>query len=172
MNFCLFELTKKPAIQATVRAEIDRVCASRSAADFTNEAMGELEYLGWCIDEALRKYPIVPVLNRVCTKDFTFDGADNRQRVTIEAGTPVFVPVLAMQRDAEFYEDPMEFRPERFCDSASGNAKASGVCYAPFGVGNRSCEFEFFYLFKRFFKEFFIFAGIVSSTLVFRCLRN
>ncbi|KAG5684478.1 hypothetical protein PVAND_013710 [Polypedilum vanderplanki] len=135
MNFCLFELTRNPEIQAKVHAELDRVCKSGDASDFTYELMGDLKYLDCCIDEALRKYPIVPILNRECTRDHTFEN----HNISLEKGTPIFIPLLGIQRDPEIYECPMEFRPERFLDSTNGNGRSTGIFYSPFGTGNRNC---------------------------------
>ena len=95
--------------------------------------LGEMKFLECCIDEALRKYPIVPSLSRECSKDHTFPGT----KWTIEKGTSVFIPVLGFHRDPEIYENPMEFRPSRFLDSPTGNGKSNGVFYLPFGDGPR-----------------------------------
>ena len=106
-----------------------------NSKEVTYDMLGEMKYLECCIDEALRKYPIVPMLNRECTKDHTFTGT----KYTIEKGTSLFIPVQGIQRDPDIYENPMEFRPERFLDSPTGNGNSKGLFYLPFGDGPRNC---------------------------------
>ncbi|KAL7027300.1 hypothetical protein ACKWTF_005399 [Chironomus riparius] len=134
-NFCLLELCKNPEIQKKVQEEIDEVMKAANSKELTYEMLGKMKYLDCCIDEALRKYPIVPVIFRECTKDHTFSGTN----WTIEKGTQIFIPILAIQRDPEVYDNPMEFIPDRFIDSPSGNGKSEGLYYMPFGDGPRNC---------------------------------
>ena len=80
--------------------------------------------------EALRKYPIVAILNRTCVKDYKIPGTDN----VIEKGVEVFIPALAMQTDEKYYSDPEKFKPERFLGESSADKP-----YYPFGDGPRNC---------------------------------
>jgi cytochrome P450 family 6 len=137
MNFCTFELAKNQDKQKMVHEEIDRVLKSRNLKDLTYEVLSELKYLDCCIDETLRKYPIIPMLNRESTKAHTFAGTN----LTIEKGTAISIPVLGLQRDPDIYENPMEFIPERFLDSPTGNGNAKGLFYLPFGDGPRNCKY-------------------------------
>ncbi|KAG5684482.1 hypothetical protein PVAND_013714 [Polypedilum vanderplanki] len=135
MNFCLYELSKNPEIQQKVHDEIDRVCKSRDVDELTYEMLNDLKYLDNCVDETLRKYPIVPILNRQSTQEYTFTGTN----MTIEKKTSVIIPVLGVQRDPDIYDEPLKFIPERFSNSTNGNAKIKGLCYLPFGDGPRNC---------------------------------
>lgn len=78
-------------------------------------------------------YPIVPILNRECTKDYQFPGTKYR----ISKGTAVFIPLLGMQRDPKYYPDPLQFRPERFVDKA--NHSPLQQPFMSFGEGPRMC---------------------------------
>lgn len=82
------------------------------------------------LSETLRKYPIATVLNRTCVKDYKIPGTDK----VIEKGTEVFIPVLALQRDEKFYNEPEKFKPGRFIDDNS-----VGKIYLAFGDGPRNC---------------------------------
>lgn len=135
MNFCMYELSKNPHIQKKAHEELDNVLKSGDVNDLTYDILASMKYLDWCVDETLRKYPIVPILNRESTKDHTFAGTN----MTIEKGTPIVLPVLGIQRDPEIYDNPLEFRPERFRDSPTGNGKGKGLFYMPFGDGPRNC---------------------------------
>jgi len=104
-----------------------------NSSEFTYEMLSELKYLECCIDEATRKYPIIPVLNRECSKDYVFSGTDQ----VIEKGTAIFIPVMGLHRDPDLFEDPLQFKPERFSDSSTGNGKSEGLFFLPFGDGPR-----------------------------------
>lgn len=134
-NFTLFEITRNPEVQKKVHDEIDQVLKSREVDDITYEMLDEFKYLDCCIDEALRIYPIVPLLNRECTKDYKIPDTN----LTIEKGTPIIIPVLGLHRDPNIYDNPMEFIPERFLDSPHGGGKVDGLFYSPFGNGPHNC---------------------------------
>ncbi|XP_037051281.1 probable cytochrome P450 6a14 [Bradysia coprophila] len=135
MNFCMYELSKNPDIQRKVHEELDNTWKSGDMNDLTYDVLGSMKYLDWCVDETLRKYPIVPFLNRESTRDHQFSGTNMK----IEKGILITIPVLGIHRDPEIYDSPMEFRPERFENSSTGNPNVRGVCYMPFGDGPRSC---------------------------------
>lgn len=135
MNFCMYELSKNPHIQKKAHEEIDSLLKSGDVTDLTYDILASMKFLDWCVDETLRKYPILPILNRESTREHTFSGSNMK----IEKGTPVIIPVLGLQRDPEIYENPLEFRPERFKDSSNGNGNGKGLFYIPFGDGPRNC---------------------------------
>jgi cytochrome P450 family 6 len=91
--------------------------------------LGDLKYLECCIDEALRKYPIVPVHFRKATRDYKLADSD----LIVSKGSSIIIPVLGFQRDPQIYENPMQFRPERFINSSNGNGNSEGLFYTPFG---------------------------------------
>ncbi|KAG5668809.1 hypothetical protein PVAND_016733 [Polypedilum vanderplanki] len=132
MTFTLYELCKNREIMRKVQEEIDSKMNGEN--EFTYEMINDMKYLDCCIDETLRKYPFVAIF-RLTTKDFKIHGSDN----IVEAGTPVHIPVLGIQRDPDIYENPLEYRPERFLYSPNGNGKVKGLFYLPFGDGPRSC---------------------------------
>ncbi|XP_029710534.1 probable cytochrome P450 6d5 [Aedes albopictus] len=129
MSFCLYELAKNPEIQRKVQAEIDSVTALHEGK-VTYDSINEMRYLECCIDETLRKYPPVPVLNRECTQEYKVPDSD----ITIEKGTAVILQISAMHHDPQYYPDPMRFDPDRFLDP-----EMKSKPYAPFGDGPRIC---------------------------------
>lgn len=134
MQFCLFESCKNVEIQKNIQNEIDRVMKKAGLDGITYDLLAEMKYLDCCIDETLRKYPIVPVHFREATKDFKVPNSN----IVIEKDTPVHIPVLGIHRDPDYYENPLEFIPERFLNSPIGSPKKiSGLIYMPFGDGPR-----------------------------------
>ena len=84
----------------------------------------------------------------MCTKSYTYvpkKGDTISKPVLIEKGTPVVIPVAGIHKDPDFFEEPNEFKPERFI----GDNKEKIVKYSflPFGEGPRAClGTEHFYL--------------------------
>lgn len=85
--------------------------------------------------ETLRKYPIVPVLNRECTKEYKIPGTNK----IIEKGTALIIPVLGIQNDPKFYDNPEQFRPDRFFKENTIGKSFVHTPYMPFGEGPRVC---------------------------------
>lgn len=81
----------------------------------------------------MRKYPPLPGLNRICNKDYKVPGTD----FVIEKGTKLWIPVLGLHRDPEYYPDPEKFDPERF--SEENKKHRHPYAYLPFGEGPRIC---------------------------------
>lgn len=129
LSFCFFEIARNPEIQKKVQEEIDRVFEAAGAERITYEMLGDLKYLECCIDEALRKYPIVPFLFRKATHDYKLADSD----LIVPKGTSIIIPVLGFQLDPQIYENPMQFKPERFLNSSNGNENSEGLFYTPFG---------------------------------------
>ncbi|XP_037049484.1 cytochrome P450 6d3-like [Bradysia coprophila] len=136
LSFCIFELARNLRIQRKAQDEIDRVIAANDNKGFTYEMIHELKYLECCIDEALRKYPIVPLLFRVAAEDFRVPDTN----LTVPKGTEMMIPVLGIHRNPDIYDNPLEFRPERFLTSSTGSTiETKGCYYLPFGDGPRNC---------------------------------
>lgn len=132
MSFCLFELARNPAVLQNLQNGIDEVL-QKNNNEFTYETLQQITYLDNCIDETLRKYPPLPVLQRQCLKPYTLPGSE----LTIEPGTNVFFPIIGLQRDPELYQQPERFNPERFTDPAY--ERILKTAYYPFGDGPRNC---------------------------------
>nr|ATY49601.1 cytochrome P450 [Bradysia odoriphaga] len=132
LSFCLYELAKNADIQKKVQNEIDEIKKQHNG-QLSYDAVSEMKYLDWCIDETLRKYPIVPILNRECGQTYKVPGSN----YVMEKGTAILIPVLGIQRDPKYYPKPDEFIPERFKPE---NIKPfEDMPYMPFGDGPRNC---------------------------------
>lgn len=128
VTFCLFELCRNKDLIRKVQEEIDRVMDG--GREISYEALAEMTYLESCIDETLRKYPISPVLFRVCTKPYKIPETD----VVIEKDTLVQISLVGLQRDTRYYEDPVKFDPDRY-----GERKSETMPHYSFGDGPRVC---------------------------------
>ncbi|CAH2004436.1 unnamed protein product, partial [Acanthoscelides obtectus] len=136
--FTLWELCMNPEIQSKLRHEILMHLKDNSEIDY--QKMMEMEYLNMCVFETLRKYPVLPFLDRVCARDYKVPGSD----LVIERGTPVYIPMYALHFDEKYFPQPEKYMPERFKNGKSCNRDNDGLVYIPFGDGPRLCAGERF----------------------------
>lgn len=135
MALCLYELSKNPKLQRKAQTEIDEILENCDSKSFDYDRVTQLKFLGCCLDETLRKYPPAPFLIRECTNSYQIPDTS----LTIEKGTPLIISTFGIHRDPNIFEDPLSFKPERFLKSSTGEGKASGLFYLPFGDGPRIC---------------------------------
>ncbi|KAJ3654762.1 hypothetical protein Zmor_013929 [Zophobas morio] len=136
MGFTLYELCLHPGIQQRLRKEI-KTCLQQHGG-FTYEAIQSMKYLHMCVCETLRKYPVLPFLDRRCKEDYQIPDSN----VVIEKGTPVFIPMFGLHYDEKYFPDPQKYDPERFSDE--NIKKVTPFSYIPFGEGPRNCIGERF----------------------------
>jgi cytochrome P450 family 6 len=84
----------------------------------------------------LRIHPPLPMISRLCTKPFEMP-LSNGKTFTVEVGTPVVTPVLAIHNDPAYFPDPTKFDPDRFTEESK--AKRPKYAHIPFGEGPRIC---------------------------------
>ena len=77
--------------------------------------------------ETLRKYSVAPLLTRTCVKEYQIPGTNQ----IIEKGVEVFVPVFSLHRDDKYYENPLEFNPNRFNEIVSEGKNQLNQPYYP-----------------------------------------
>lgn len=84
--------------------------------------------------ETLRLYCPLPALNRVALEDYQVPG---HPKFVIKKNMPVVIPAISLQRDEQYFPNPMTFNPENF--SSEQVALRDSVLYLPFGEGPRNC---------------------------------
>ncbi|KAJ3656514.1 hypothetical protein Zmor_015586 [Zophobas morio] len=130
ISYCIHNLAHNQEIQEKLRSEIfDNL--GKDYTKYSYEDIFNLPYLDQVFNETLRLHPALGFLNRICVKNYTVPGTD----VVIEEGTPVLIPVLGLQRDPEYFPDPLKFDPERFGKDQS----QVPFTFMPFGEGPRFC---------------------------------
>lgn len=130
---CLYELVQKPDLMIKVQEEIDE--AYGNDADITYDSLKNLKFIDRCLAEATRKFPGTAMVTRECTADYRIAGT----QLVIPKGTQIFIPLVNMHFDEEFFENPKDFNPDRFIESPNGTTKTDGLAYLPFGAGPRNC---------------------------------
>ncbi|KAJ8307248.1 hypothetical protein KUTeg_015332 [Tegillarca granosa] len=129
LSFMMFTLGKNPESFKKLQAEIDDIIGNKSVISF--EDIGKLKYLDMVIKETLRLYPPVPGTSRIITKDLTIGG------YKFPAGTNFLISSYALHHNEKYFDNPSEFRPERFSDDAE--ERVNTYTYLPFVIGPRSC---------------------------------
>jgi cytochrome P450 len=122
-------LLNHPKVMQKVKAEIDEHVGH---GRLLNESdIVKLPYLRCVINETLRLYPPAPLLlPHFSSEACTAGGFD------IPQGTMLVVNAWTMHRDPKLWEEPNEFKPERF---EAGLGEGDGFKYIPFGIGRRVC---------------------------------
>ncbi|KAL0883739.1 hypothetical protein ABMA27_015844 [Loxostege sticticalis] len=128
LTYCIYILSYHEDIQEKIFAEQKSIFGDNFERDPTYSELQEMKYLELVIKEALRLFPPVPVIERGITQDVEVAG------LKLLKGTSVIIDFFNMQRNPAQYEDPLEFRPERF-ESRTGNP----FHWLPFSAGSRNC---------------------------------
>ncbi|KAK5646918.1 hypothetical protein RI129_005382 [Pyrocoelia pectoralis] len=136
MSFTLYELCIHPEIQHKLREEIESTKQQYETLSY--EAIQNMKYLHMVVCETLRKYPVLPFLDRMTMADYKIPNS----KVTIEKGTPVYIPLSALHSDPKYFPNPDLYDPERF--SSEKKSKLPNFVYIPFGDGPRNCIGERF----------------------------
>lgn len=117
--WCLYALAGAPDVQARLREEL----LAWPTDNPTMDELNELPYLDMVVRETMRLHAPVAATIRVAAKDevvplgkpYTDRHGQVHDSVTIPKGSPVLIPILAMNRSKELWgEDSFEFKPERW----------------------------------------------------------
>jgi cytochrome P450 family 6 len=87
--------------------------------------------------ETLRRYPILPFLERMCYSEYKLPSPVGNGTITLPAGTGVYIPVLALHYDPTYFPAPEKFDPDRFTEENKHSRPK--YSYIPFGEGPRMC---------------------------------
>lgn len=128
LTWTFHELFRNPQVERKLRAEVDRVLGDRvpTVAD-----LKDLTYTRMVLDEALRRYPAAWVFIRSSVAEDVIDG------YRIPPDVDVLLSPYVTHHLPEYWDDPDEFRPERF-DPAQDSSRHP-MAYYPFGGGPRLC---------------------------------
>jgi cytochrome P450 len=80
------------------------------------------------ITETMRSRPVVPIVGRRAMLPWRLG------EYGVRANTPVLISILLLHHREDLYEDPFEFRPERWAERKPGTYE-----WLPFGGGIRRC---------------------------------
>ncbi|XP_048547459.1 ent-kaurene oxidase 2-like, partial [Triticum urartu] len=129
-EWAMYELAKNPEKQDRLYREIQEVCGEDMV---TEDHLPRLPYLNAVFHETLRRHSPVSLLPpRFVHETTTLAGYD------VPAGTEVIVNVYACNMDKKEWEEPEEWRPERFLNDGRFDVADMYKTIA-FGAGRRVC---------------------------------
>jgi cytochrome P450 len=127
MTFAWYALATNPHVAERLRAELDAVLADRPP---TLEDLHHLPYTLQVIKEVLRLYPPAPFYIRDAIAGDQIGGFETQ-------GLPVLMSPYYTHRHPDFWENPLEFNPDRW--TPEQEAKMHPYAYHPFAAGQRVC---------------------------------
>ena len=126
-------LSQNPEVEKRFHAELDDVLGE---GDATLDDLPNLPLTDQIITETLRLYPPLWGLGRMVFEPIELGGYH------IPPGVTVMTAPLITQRDPRWFEDPLEFRPERW--TPEFRSELPRFAYFPFGGGPHQCIGEGF----------------------------
>lgn len=130
-SFMLYQLAFHPEEQRKIQKDIDKVLAKYNNK-LCYDSISEMTALSNGFKEAMRMFPSLGNLHRVCARKYTIPELG----ITLDPGVKIVVPVQAIQNDEKYFDNPTEFIPDRFNDP---NVLKHKFSYMPFGEGPRQC---------------------------------
>ena len=127
----LYALSKNPKVQEELYEEISKVV--KGSVTITAEMLANLPYLKACMKEQMRLFPLFTPLSRILLTETELGG------YLVPAGTFIQGNIFAMGRDNHIFEDPLEYRPERWLRKDNEYENLMAMASQPFGHGPRMC---------------------------------
>ncbi|KAF5785812.1 putative 3,9-dihydroxypterocarpan 6A-monooxygenase [Helianthus annuus] len=130
IEWALAELINHPDIMKKATEEIDTKIGKNRLLEESD--IPNLPYLQSIVKETLRLHGAAPLIPRKSTEDCVVAGYH------IPAKTNIFVNIWALGREPNYWESPLEFRPERFLENQV-DVRGQHFHMLPFGTGRRMC---------------------------------
>ncbi|MFC4359708.1 cytochrome P450 [Halobium salinum] len=128
LTYAWYLLSQHPEAEEKVHAELDEVLGGEvpTAADTR-----KLDYLERVLLETMRLYPPVYVMFRETKTDVRLGG------YRVPEGAAIMLPQWVVHRSERWYDDPLEFDPDRWLPER--RSERPQFAYFPFGGGPRHC---------------------------------
>ncbi len=133
LTYTWFLLSKNPDKRAALAAEVDETLGDETVSP---AHAPQLTYTENVIKESMRVLCPAHSIFRRPREPVTVDGYE------ISEGSAIFLPIWLLHHDEQYYDDPMEFRPERWEDGLEQDLPK--YAYIPFGAGPHRCTGEMF----------------------------
>jgi cytochrome P450 len=126
LTFAFWALANNPEVYERFHEEVDELDGPPTMDD-----VDDLDVTERVVTETLRLFPPVYMLPREADTDVAVDG------YRVPEGNVVNIPIRQIHRDERFFDDPEQFRPERWAGDL--RRELHDFAYAPFGGGPRIC---------------------------------
>ncbi|MGO9702711.1 MAG: cytochrome P450 [Xanthobacteraceae bacterium] len=128
LSWTFYLLSQHPEAEAKLGEELQRVLGGRPP---TVADLPQLRHAEQVVTEAMRLYPPAWAINRETVEDCELGG------YRIPAGTTIIISPWVEHHDPRYFENPEEFRPERWAGDLA--RQLPRFAYMPFGGGPRIC---------------------------------
>ncbi|XP_076903031.1 cytochrome P450 93B2-like [Bidens hawaiensis] len=136
MEWTLVELINNPKVMERAKQEIDALVGNMRLVKESDAP--NLHYIQAIIKEAFRLHPPIPMLIGKTNKNVSVKAGYD-----IPAGSILFVNNWSIGRNHKYWENPLEFKPERFLEDGvlktSLDVRGQNFQLLLFGSGRRSC---------------------------------
>ncbi|XP_077219317.1 flavonoid 3'-monooxygenase-like [Tasmannia lanceolata] len=133
LEWAMAELIDHPEVMRRAQEELDQVLGMSTRIEETH--LSKLHYLSAVVKEVMRLHPGGSILLPHSPSQSCVVGG-----YTVPKGAQVLVNVWAIQTDPEAWDNPFEFKPERFLMGTSKcDYSGNDLRYLPFGSGRRIC---------------------------------
>ncbi|MEL6534790.1 MAG: cytochrome P450 [Bacteroidota bacterium] len=127
LTWAMTFIGNRPDVLQNIREEADRVFTGELP---TFEQLWQMTYTRSVIDESLRLKPPVWSIARHSINPIELGGFEFPNDLEF------MLPIMLVHHHPDFWENPMEFQPERFID---GVPQEKRKAFIPFGAGPRMC---------------------------------
>jgi len=128
LTWMWYLLARHPEVEVKLHDELQQVAGSRP---LRVDDLAALPYLEQVVKESMRLLPSVWCYMREPVEDVRIGD------YLLPKGTHIFICPYVIHRDSRYYDEPEEFRPERFTKAME--AKLPKGAYVPFSMGPRVC---------------------------------
>ncbi|XP_030839240.1 cytochrome P450 2U1-like [Strongylocentrotus purpuratus] len=147
LSWAILYLCLYPDVQTKVQSELDTVVGRGRQPAISDRA--RLPYCEATLMESMRIRPVLPLsLPHTTSRSVSLGG------FTIPQGNDHHPNIWAAHHDPEVWDDPDDFRPERFLENHDSPTVKKNDSWIPFGLGRREClgaqlaKMESFLLFR------------------------
>ncbi|XP_005190509.1 cytochrome P450 6g1 [Musca domestica] len=140
MSNALFELAKQPEVQKKLKEEIRQTFALDEGSTISYENLNNMKYLDMVINETLRLYPVLPILERKYQRPEGTSGDYSLKPFCdfeLSNDMPIYISLFGLHYDPKYWSNPIKFDPERF--SPENKSTLNPMAYLPFGMGPHNC---------------------------------
>ncbi|XP_037519414.2 steroid 17-alpha-hydroxylase/17,20 lyase [Rhipicephalus sanguineus] len=170
LQWLFLMMAKEPWIQEKIQKEIEDNIGNSPPVYKDREKM---PFTVACLMETLRCFPAAPLGIPHNTTTNTKLG-----KLEIPKDTGVLFNAYGVNHDPKLWDEPEEFRPERFLDPATGKLRREPLPLVTFGMGPRTCPGEklahvdMFYILVRLLQRLSVSAGEKQPMVDVRSLRS
>ena len=147
MTWAIFLMGHDQRTQELAYEEIERTLDGREIEELTVDDYKKMEYVDAIFKEAMRLYPLVPIIGRFLMEDLNFEVKG--QKYFIPRYTSMIILPREVHRQPDHWPSPERFIPERFLPSTETPESdpfykyrprnRHPFAYIPFSAGPRNC---------------------------------